>query len=162
MMMRLYRVGWLWLMNHYFMRNRILGVFPLPAPVCQGHGEQRAPEQDVGEWDCEEYPHFAGSVPPHPPSDVRDQPGSAVSTLSSWFDCRYLGELRFHYNWSLSQLMYWYLYTLVAELFVKSVKLFDDEKHAENIDHDPQNIENIMTIGTLNNNQIKDCLKAML
>ena len=43
---------------------------------------------------------------------------------------------------------------------MKSVKLFDDEKHAENIDHDPQNIENIMTIGTLNNNQIKKMIKG--
>ena len=60
------------------MRERLLGIFPLPAPVEEGDGEERPPEEDVGEGDDEEDPHLAGPVPAQPPRQVGDHPSLAV------------------------------------------------------------------------------------
>lgn len=56
------------------MRQRVLSILPLPAPVGQGDSEQWAPEQDVAERDDEEDPDLGGPVPPDPASQVRHQP----------------------------------------------------------------------------------------
>ena len=71
--------------------QRVLGILPLPAPVGQGDGKQRAPEQDVAERDDEEDPDLGGPVPPDPPGQVRHQPlvtwarpeGSHLNTVNS-------------------------------------------------------------------------------
>ena len=60
------------------MRERLLGIFPLPAPVEEGDGEEGAPEEDVGEGDDEEDPHLAGPVPAQSARQVGDHPGLAV------------------------------------------------------------------------------------
>ena len=56
------------------MRERLLGIFPLPAPVDESDGEERTPEEDVGEGDDEEDPHLAGAVPAQPARQVGDHP----------------------------------------------------------------------------------------
>ena len=63
------------------MRERLLGIFPLPAPVDEGDGEERPPEEDVGEGDDEEDPHLAGSVPAQPARQVGNHPGLAILDL---------------------------------------------------------------------------------
>ena len=60
------------------MRERLLGIFPLPAPVDESDGEERTPEEDVGEGDDEEDPHLAGPVPAQPARQVGDHPRLAV------------------------------------------------------------------------------------
>ena len=60
------------------MRERLLGIFPLPAPVEEGDGEERPPEEDVGEGDDEEDPDLAGAVPAQPARQVGDHPRLAV------------------------------------------------------------------------------------
>ena len=60
------------------MGEGLLGIFPLPAPVEEGDGEEGAPEEDVGEGDDEEDPDLAGPVPAQPPRQVGDHPGLAV------------------------------------------------------------------------------------
>ena len=60
------------------MGEGLLGIFPLPAPVEEGDGEEGAPEEDVGEGDDEEDPHLAGPVPAQPARQVGDHPGLAV------------------------------------------------------------------------------------
>ena len=64
------------------MRYGVLCVFPLPAPVSQGHSEERTPEQDVGEGDGEKYPHLAGAILANSARDVGHKLGSPVSTLT--------------------------------------------------------------------------------
>ena len=49
------------------MRQRVLGVLPLPAPVDEGDGEERAPEEDVGDGDDEEHPQLGRALPPRLP-----------------------------------------------------------------------------------------------
>ena len=56
------------------MRERLLGILPLPAPVDESDGEERPPEEDVGEGDDDEDPHLAGPVPAQPPRQVGDHP----------------------------------------------------------------------------------------
>ena len=63
------------------MRERLLGIFPLPAPVDESDGEERTPEEDVGEGDDEEDPHLAGSVPAQPARQVGNHPGLAILDL---------------------------------------------------------------------------------
>ena len=62
----------------HLMRERLLGIFPLPAPVEESDGEERTPEEDVGEGDDEEDPHLAGPVPAQPARQVGDHPCLAV------------------------------------------------------------------------------------
>ena len=62
----------------HLMRERLLGIFPLPAPVEESDGEERTPEEDVGEGDDEEDPHLAGPVPAQSARQVGDHPGLAV------------------------------------------------------------------------------------
>ena len=56
------------------MRQRVLSILPLPAPVGQRDREQRPPEQDVAERDDEEDPDLGGAVPADPAGQVRHEP----------------------------------------------------------------------------------------
>ena len=56
------------------MRERVLGIVPLPVPVEESDGEERSPEYDVGEGDDEEDPDLTGPVPAQPARQVGDHP----------------------------------------------------------------------------------------
>ena len=62
----------------HLMREGLLGIFPLPAPVDESDGEERTPEEDVGEGDDEEDPDLAGAVPAQPARQVGDHPRLAI------------------------------------------------------------------------------------
>ena len=69
---------WQRLVGSHLMRERLLGIFPLPAPVDESDGEERTPEEDVGEGDDEEDPDLAGAVPAQSARQVGDHPRLAI------------------------------------------------------------------------------------